>query len=577
MGRSAVAANDVETLNGAEVAAPQSSGGPRPKESDIGHSRRPEALAAVIVAAAFVLRIYVAAGSYLNPDEALHYALFHQRSLLFAYKASLTNAHPPLIYVILYFWQFLGRSELMLRLPSVVAGTAFCWVLHKWIGNLFGRAAGLSALILAAFSPSLISLSAQVRSYSVMLFCMAGALYFLERALADRSAPEMWLFSAFLYLSILSHYSAAFFTVALGVYAMARIVETRPGRDFVGAWIAGQAGALAVYVFLYATHVSKIKPSEMELWANPHENAFSHFGHGSLAAFTVLKTAAIFRFIFLEDYIYWGILVVFLGAIVLLFANGRFELTSLPSRSWPLGLLLVLPFVGEWGTALAGIYPYSGSRQSAFLAPFIIAGVSLAVGQISGQKLWPAIVIAGLIATAGQSSTVRFEPYMASRDQSKTEMASAVTHIRQNVPRSDTILVDAQSTLLLRYYLCDPADPYPDGTLESKFTPFPCNGYTVIATDDRTWKFTPDNFVPRFQEAARAFKFKPGTTVWVFQSGWGANLDTELSWYVLKYRCLVSNNFGSSITVIPFVVAQDMSPDLPPGSPHLSKLYRCVQ
>ena len=90
----------------------------------------------------------------------------------------------------------------------------------------FGRAAGCVGLILASFSPALVALSAEVRAYALLLFCIGGALYFLERAFVQDSVRQMWDFTAFLYLAILSHYSAVFFAAAAGVYALARIADS---------------------------------------------------------------------------------------------------------------------------------------------------------------------------------------------------------------------------------------------------------------------------------------------------------------------------------------------------------------
>jgi 4-amino-4-deoxy-L-arabinose transferase-like glycosyltransferase len=533
-------------------------------------------IALAALAGGFGFRVYAASLSYLNPDEALHYLLFHQPSLWLAYKAGLTNAHPPLIYLILYFWQFLGRSEFMLRLPSVLAGTGFCWLLYKWVSLQFGRAAGLAALILAAFSPTLISLSAQVRNYSVMLVCIASALYFLARAFESGSVRDMNCFSLALGLAILSNYSAAFFTLALGIYTLARIASSRPAWNFVAAWVGGQAGALAIYTFLYVTHISKINPSEMKLWAEPYDGTFYRIGHGSFLAFLGKNTAAIFRYFFLEDYLYMGLLLVFAASILLLLGN-RFRSDNKTRATWPSGLLLLLPFAAAWAGALAGIYPYTGGRQTVFLVPFAIAGVSYVFAKISEQKLWAILAIAGLIALAGQTSNARFVRDMNDQNLSRTQMASAMKYIRQTVPRGDPLLVDTQSGILLRYYLCDPNDPYPEEIVTPGFTPFPCSEYSVVSTDDRTWKLTPENFVARFRDAAAAYRWRTGERVWVFQSGWGANLDTELSWYVMKYRCMATRNFGANITLIPFVVGTDLSPELPPGSPHLSSLHRCTQ
>lgn len=168
------------------------------------------ALALAVVAAGFAVRVFVASRSYLNPDEAMHYMWINQPSAFIAYKASVGIAHPPLLYLLLYFWHFLGRSELMLRLPSVFVGTALCWMLFQWIGMVLGRTAGLIGVITVTFSPAMIALSAEVREYALLLCCIAAALYFLERAFREESVSQMWYFSFFLYLAILTHYSALF-------------------------------------------------------------------------------------------------------------------------------------------------------------------------------------------------------------------------------------------------------------------------------------------------------------------------------------------------------------------------------
>src|SRR5947209_1945698 len=75
-----------------------------------------------ILAAGAILRIVAAGGTYLNPDEALHYVIAHQSNPLEVYRATLSNAHPPFYFFLIYVWRFFGTSELFLRLPSVIAG-----------------------------------------------------------------------------------------------------------------------------------------------------------------------------------------------------------------------------------------------------------------------------------------------------------------------------------------------------------------------------------------------------------------------------------------------------------------------
>src|SRR5579863_4050074 len=109
--------------------------------------------ALVIVGIGFMARLKDAAGTFLNPDEALHFVIANHTSWPLAYQASLTTAHPPLLIFVLYWWRYLGTSELMLRLPSVIAGAAFCWIFFQWLKGIFGKTTGLIGLVFAALLP----------------------------------------------------------------------------------------------------------------------------------------------------------------------------------------------------------------------------------------------------------------------------------------------------------------------------------------------------------------------------------------------------------------------------------------
>jgi hypothetical protein len=520
-----------------------------------------DAFALAVVAAGFVLRILAARRSYLNPDEALHYLLLNQASAFAAYKASLTNAHPPLIYLIVYYWHFLGASELMLRLPSVAAGTAFCWTLYKWMGLAFGRAAGLVGVIVATFSPAMIDLSAELRAYAVFLFFIGGALYFLERAFLEKSAREMWIFSAFLYLAILSHYSAAFFAAAAGVYALARIADSQLPRKVIAAWAVGQLGALAIYAFLYVTHLSKIKNS-IAVWGSSFGTAYYQADSTNLFHFTWQNTVGVFLFLFQQRYVALVMLLFFIAGAAIVFAKGLLSARG-DQRSNRLGLLLLFPFLGVWGAALMRVYPYVGSRHTAFLAPFAIAAASYLLAVVSGQRLWAGLLIAALLMLGSNSSHTSAPTEEAAENQSPALMASAVRYVEQSVPRGNLILVDYQSSFPFAYYLCGPNVIFPIDTTPTEYFEFSCNGYSVIGL--HAWKLIPQSFPFQFEKMARYHNLKSGTPVWVYQTGWGEDLGTALATHDAAFRCLTPKSFGGSITITPFKVGPDFSPEEPSG------------
>src|ERR1700722_19379654 len=76
-------------------------------------------LALGIIAAAFAIRLAYAGSCYLNPDEAEHFGAARPASWLGAYRAALTLAHPLLFILVLHGFLVFGRTELILRFPSL--------------------------------------------------------------------------------------------------------------------------------------------------------------------------------------------------------------------------------------------------------------------------------------------------------------------------------------------------------------------------------------------------------------------------------------------------------------------------
>jgi 4-amino-4-deoxy-L-arabinose transferase-like glycosyltransferase len=510
----------------------------------------PDLIPASLILAGFLLRFALAWFTFLNPDEILHYLLSDQPSLWQAYQASLTTAHPPLLILFLYYWRMLGHAEWILRLPSVLAGTAFCWITFLWLNKVANRSAALTGLALLLFSPALIHLSSEVRQYAPLLCFSAAALYFLERALEENSARMMLLSFVALYLALLTHYSALIFALSVGIYALIRLFRgTKAG--IVITWIVGQVMALALCVFLYATHISRLKssgqPLEIETWL---ASSIYHPGHDHLVVFVFRTTIRLFHFLFSQGAIgVLGFLCFLIGVTGLWFGEqwiGEHRFPSAPGKpsSRQLGLLLVLPFVINCALALAGLYPYGGTRHNALLAGFAMSGIAIGFSRWTDHERWgkPSVLVLAVVLVICNVFPNPAGAYIQPRNQSKRLMEETVEFMRQQVPPGSVVFTDNGGGLSLSYYFCHQRVIQ----YELPFQPFlrsNCSGLHVI-TPAPNFKTLPDrstlNAIDPYVEAT------PTAQIWFFQAGWIAGKE-DIRRTMLQTGCHDPRRFGQNI------------------------------
>lgn len=511
--------------------------------------------AILVTAAGFLLRLRAASGTFLNPDEALHYLLANQSSWQLAYRASLTNAHPPLLTFVLYFWRGVGDSEFVLRLPSVIAGTAFCWIVFKWLNWVFGRATGFIGLMLVTFLPPMIGLAAEVRQYALLLFFLASATYLLERALAENSAVMVLASAVFLCFAMLAHYSAILFAAAFGIYSLLRVITGRPNVKVGAAWVLGQAGALAVFASQYITHISKLKGDYAAGTINGWlANSFFRPGHDNPLLFVIARSGGVFQYVFGQLVVGDVAFVAFIAGVVSLW---KVRPKGSDVAGWQLGTLLVLPFVVGTGASLARIYPYGGTRHSAFLIMFAAAGVSILLARLVKQRIGRGIVVAMLVIAVCTAFGKPHRPYMLPEDQSRMQMIRAMEFVRSQIPQSDVIFVDYQTRLLLAHYLC-PQQPMSFSSSGTSLEEFSCSGYRIVAAGSELYTFTADNFLRRWSELLRTHPLEPGQSVWIVQAGWDAYLSRDLANRFPGFRDLNPQSFGRNIAIFKLTAGQSI-------------------
>jgi hypothetical protein len=508
-----------------------------------------------LIAAGFVLRLRLAWMTFLNPDEALHYFLAHQPSLKLAYEASLTTAHPPLMILFLHYWSWLGRSELFLRLPFVIAGTLFCWVMFLWIRSVSTGTGACFALAMFLFAPSLISISVEIRQYSFLLLFCSCCLYSLERVLNNdgQNSLRWMIFSALtLYLSLLTHYSAMIFAVAVGVYGLLSLIGQKWPSKLTIAWILCQAGALAVCIFLYESQISKLRQSGMpsEIAATWLKGSIFQPGQKNLANFAWSNTLRLFRYFFSHGTV--GVIgfALFVFAIVSLILVDKISEPN--SRNRKLAVLLAAPLVVTFILAIASVYPYGGTRHDVLLAVFAISGIAIGLDRLplgfhgTSAQLIKAMLLASALLICNFFPAPS-GPYIRPHNQRQELMHQAISSM-ESLPPESVIFTDFQGGLVLNYYLCNDAMPLPF-TPEKQILKMRCGQDYVLTSMAAQTGFERTLFPELLSEAKQ--ENPKDTLLYLFQSGWID--DKEEDWHI-ELRELGGNprNFGQNILLCPF-------------------------
>jgi cellulose synthase/poly-beta-1,6-N-acetylglucosamine synthase-like glycosyltransferase/4-amino-4-deoxy-L-arabinose transferase-like glycosyltransferase len=196
---------------------------------------------AALTALALTLRLALVAVQSLRLDESLSLAEARLPFGTMVRNLFTWDVHPPLYYTVMHGWVALaGTSEIALRIPSVLFGTAAVPLLYLVARRLTSERGATMAAALGAASPFWVWHSDEARMYTLLLALSLAALWALFAA-CERNRPRDWAVYAMLTaLSLSSHYFAA---LMLPVHA-AWIMLQRPSRAIVKHWLLALGGGL---------------------------------------------------------------------------------------------------------------------------------------------------------------------------------------------------------------------------------------------------------------------------------------------------------------------------------------------
>jgi hypothetical protein len=490
---------------------------------------------------------------FLNPDEVYNYLAINEPSLGAAFRSAMSdNPHPPLYYILLFLWHQLGDSDLWLRLLSVLAGTAGLWVAYQWLARAVNKTTAIAGVFLLTFATQHVNLSAELRAYTVLLLLLVTALCFLERALQERSAIMMALYSLALALAILDDYSAAWVALAAGIYVLTHMVGRRIPARVAAAWIGGQAVCAGIAFFLYRASVASLRGSSFETWVREVmlKESYRQTAEKPLA-FLAKATISFFHYLLSTRAAGWVGVALFVAGVLLLAlrrVDGR--------RLWAFALLMLLPFVFVGGAAAARLYPYGGTRHSFFLMVFAVVGIGSALSQFARQRLRTLLPMLLFLLPLWKWIGRPEHAWFGSRHNLRREyLLAGVERLRSVTGPGGVVFSDQQAHLLLRRYYCTGSHGLPKGGADG-FTEYHCDGLTLVGMG--AWGPSADSFSKEFRRMERVYGLRRGDTVWGFSGGWGWNMATQIQrdrGVPLSGASILRDN----VAVFPLVVGHTLS------------------
>jgi mannosyltransferase len=219
----------------------------RPRATGLGAvgdaSRGAWLVVGALTVAAFVLRV-VGIRASLFGDERFTHAIVSENGLPGVWhEVYTTSITPPFHYVLAWSSiQFGGDSTVLVRLPSLVLGTAMIPLVFVLARRVGGARTGVVAAAIYAFSPFAIFYSTEARAYETMVFLVTVSTLALLRA-GEGAGRRWWVVYALASCAALwTHYTAVFVLAVEALWGVWVFSERR--RELVIAQAAAIAGFL---------------------------------------------------------------------------------------------------------------------------------------------------------------------------------------------------------------------------------------------------------------------------------------------------------------------------------------------
>ncbi|MDI6785770.1 MAG: glycosyltransferase family 39 protein [bacterium] len=171
--------------------------------SFIGHHKF---FISILLVATFLRFYHLGVASYwLDEGQSIQYVLNFKKYFK-DYLAGIDSNHPPIYYMLLYFWTYLGVHEYIARSLSVIIGIITIIIVYQYVSKIFNKNTGLIAALLISLSTFHIQYCQELREYILLiLFSLLGIFNFISY-LQNNKSKYLAYFCIFSILGFWTHY-----------------------------------------------------------------------------------------------------------------------------------------------------------------------------------------------------------------------------------------------------------------------------------------------------------------------------------------------------------------------------------
>ncbi len=234
-------------------------------------------IAFLAIALGLALRLYALGRQPLWVDEAATLGIASLTWAEFRDHVLWVEANPPAYYALMKLWSALAPpSEVWLRLPSLLAGTAALPLFYLFCRRAFGPRAAACGVLLLAVAPAHVRFSQEARNYAVLFLLFVGALLAAQAVVACKPAEtRRWVRAAALGVltagMVYLHATGVVAGAAVYVYAFTVLLAR---RDFalarlVPLFCAGLGGVLLASPWMLAASAMLRDEQSVMSWQPP--------------------------------------------------------------------------------------------------------------------------------------------------------------------------------------------------------------------------------------------------------------------------------------------------------------------